>query len=260
VTVAPAPAGRWDEPILAVVLPLASAAVFLFLWQAVVTLAGLPEAILPPPLAVLGQFFASLPELLRQARVTVLDSVVAFAIATAVGVALASCFTFSGTLRDAVYPNLVLLQLIPKIALAPLFVVWLGVGAPSRVIFAVFISFFPIVLSTATGLASTDAYALKLCRALGASPWQIFIRVRVPFALSHFFTGLKIATTLVFIGIVVGEFISSNAGLGHYILLAGAGGATSRIFVGLIALSLSGLAFYGAVVAAERLVQRWWWE
>jgi NitT/TauT family transport system permease protein len=173
---------------------------------------------------------------------------------------LASCFTFSTTLRDAVYPNLVLLQLIPKIALAPLFVVWLGVGAPARVAFAVFLSFFPVALSTATGLAAADGLALEFCRSLGASPWQVFVLVRVPYALSHFFSGLKIATTLVFIGIVVGEFISSNAGLGHYVLLAGASGATTRIFAGLLALSLCGLAFYGVVVAAERAVQRWWWD
>jgi NitT/TauT family transport system permease protein len=243
-----------------VALPLIAAVGLLVLWQAVVTLAALPAVVLPPPLVVLDQFFVALPELARQAWVTVLDALVALAIAIAVGVALASCFSFSTTVRDAVYPNLVLLQLIPKIALAPLFVVWLGVGAPARVAFAVFLSFFPIALSTATGLAAADGHALKLCRSLGASRWQVFAFVRVPFALSHFFSGLKIATTLVFIGIVVGEFISSNAGLGHYVLLAGATGATARIFAGLLALSLCGLALYGVVVAAERLVRRWWWE
>jgi NitT/TauT family transport system permease protein len=251
---------RQRGQVLALLLPLIAAAFFLVLWQAVVVLTRLPQAILPTPLVVFGQFFGSLPELVREASVTVRDVLVAFAIATVVGAALASCVTFSAALRDAVWPNLVLLQLIPKIALAPLFVVWMGVDAPSRVAFAVFIGFFPIALSTATGLANADAHALMLCRALGASAWQVFMRVRVPFALSHFFAGLKIATTLVFIGVVVGEFISSNAGLGHYVLLAGATGATPRIFAGLLALALCGLALYGAVLAVERLVQRWWWE
>jgi NitT/TauT family transport system permease protein len=250
---------RQREQLLAVLLPLGAAVLFLVLWQAVVALAHLPPAILPPPLLVLQRFFDSLPELVHEAWVTVLDASVAFAIATVVGVAIASCITFSRVLREAVWPNLVLLQLIPKVALAPLFVVWLGVEAPSRVAFAVFLGFFPVTLSTATGLGGTDPHALTLCRALGASAWQVFAWVRVPFALSHFFAGLKVATTLVFIGIVVGEFISSNAGLGHYVLLAGASGATPRIFAGLLALALCGLALYGAVAAVERLVQRWWW-
>jgi NitT/TauT family transport system permease protein len=241
-------------------LPLLSAALLLVLWQIVVSVTRLPEVILPPPGMVIRQFIVSFPELLQQARVTVLESVAAFAIAALVGAAIATCMTFSVTARDMVYPNLVLLQLIPKIALAPLFVVWLGVNAPSRIAFAVFISFFPIALSTATGLGSTDSHAIQLCRSLGASSWQTFIRVRVPFALPYLFTGLKIATTLVFIGIVVGEFVSSNAGLGHFILLAGATGETAKIFAGLAALSFCGLAFYGMVVAAERLMQRWWQE
>jgi NitT/TauT family transport system permease protein len=168
--------------------------------------------------------------------------------------------SLSAAVRDAVYPNLVLLQLIPKIALAPVFVVWLGVDAPSRIAFAVFISFFPVALSAATGLGGTDRNAVRLCRSLGASRWQTFIRVRVPFALPHLFVGFKIAMTLVFIGVVVGEFVSSNTGLGHFILLAGAVGETARIFAGLAALSFCGLACYGAVAAGERVLQRWWRE
>jgi NitT/TauT family transport system permease protein len=251
---------RQREQLAALLLPLGAAVLFLVLWQTIVALTRLPAAILPPPLLVLEQFFGALPELLREAQVTVLDAAMAFAIATVVGVAIASCISVSRVLREAAWPNLVLLQLIPKVALAPLFVVWLGVDAPSRVAFAVFLSFFPVALSTATGLGATDPHALALCRALGATTWQVFAWVRVPFALSHFFAGLKVATTLVFIGIVVGEFISSNAGLGHYVLLAGASGATPRIFAGLLALALCGLALYGAVGAVERLVRHWWWE
>ena len=256
----PAPS-RWArERAFAVGLPFMSVALFVIVWQLVVMQARIPEAILPSPLVVLDRFVVSLPELLRQASVTVRDSLVAFVLSTIVGVGLASCFVFSAAVRDALYPNLVALQLIPKIAFAPLFVVWLGVDAPARVVFSIFISFFPIALSTATGLAATDVHALQLCRSLGASPWQTFVRVRMPFALPHFFAGLKVATTLVFIGVVVGEFISSNAGLGHYVILASSSGATAGIFAGLLALSLCGLALYGAVVGAEMALRRWWWE
>lgn len=248
----------WQEQVLAVLLPLAFAVLLLAVWQVVTTVARLPEVVLPPPVTVVRQFFLSLPELLQEARHTVLESLASFAIAAVVGAAMAAGISFSAAAREALYPHLVVLQLIPKVALAPLFVVWLGVSSPSRVAFAVFISFFPFVLSTASGLASTDRHAVQLCRSLGASAWQIFIRVRVPFALPYLFTGLKIAATLVFIGVVVGEFVSSNAGLGHFILLAGATGDTPKIFAGLGALSLCGLAFYGAVAAAERALQRRW--
>jgi NitT/TauT family transport system permease protein len=246
------------ELIIALLLPLLSAVLVIGAWQLVATIAQVPEVILPPPTAIARQFVASLPELLHQARFTGMESLEAFVIATVIGMAIATGVTFSAAARDAVFPNLVLLQLIPKIALAPLFVIWLGVGSPSHLAFGVFVSFFPIALSAATGLASTDAHAVNLCRSLVASPWQIFVNVRVPFALPYLFTGMKIAATLVFMGIVVGEFISANAGLGFFILNAGARSETAKIFAGLAALSLLGLPFYGLIALVERAARHWW--
>ncbi len=246
------------ELLIALLLPVLTAIIVLGAWQVVVMEAQVPAVILPPPTAILRKFALLLPELLHQARFTGLESLEAFVIAVVVGVPIAAGATFSAALRDALFPNLVLFQLVPKIAFAPLFVIWLGVGAPAHLAFGVFVSFFPIALSTATGLASTDANVVNLCRALAASPWQIFFRVRVPFALPYLFTGMKIAATLVFMGIVVGEFISSNAGLGYFILNAGARSETAKVFAGLAALSLLGLAFYGVLVLAEYAAQRWW--
>jgi NitT/TauT family transport system permease protein len=250
--------GASKEVAMAALLPLLSAALVLGLWQFAVTAAQVPEVVLPPPSAIARQFLSSLPELLRQARFTGVEAVEAFVIAAMLGMALAAAASFSAVARDALFPNLVVFQLIPKIAFAPLFVIWLGVDAPARLAVGVFLSFFPIALSTTSGLASTDSNAVRLCQSLGASSWQTFVRVRIPFALPYVFTGLKIASTLVFIGIVVGEFISSNAGLGHFVLSAGARSETPKVFAGLVALALLGLGFYGLIVLAEHITRRWW--
>jgi NitT/TauT family transport system permease protein len=246
------------EAAMAAVLPVLFAVLALAFWQLLVTMTRVPEVVLPPPSSIARQFLASLPELLYQARFTGMEALATFVIATAIGVVIAAGITFSAVAREAVFPNLIVMQLIPKIALAPIFVIWLGVGAPAHVAFGVFVSFFPVALSAATGLANTDAHAVNLCRSMVASPWQIFIHVRIPFALPYLFTGTKIAATLVFMGVVVGEFISADAGLGFFILHAGARSDTPRIFAGLIMLSLLGLAFYGAVAIAERAVQERW--
>jgi NitT/TauT family transport system permease protein len=227
-------------------------------WQLLATMMRIPEVVLPSPLQIARQLLASLPELVDQARFTGMEALAAFLIATAIGLMIAVGITFSALAREAVLPNLVVMQLIPKIALAPIFVIWLGVGAPAHVAFGVFVSFFPIALSAATGLANTDVHAINLCRSMLASPWQIFIHVRMPFALPYLFTGARIAATLVFTGVVVGEFISADAGLGFFILHAGARSDTPKIFAGLLALSLLGLAFYGVIAGLERAVQRWW--
>ena len=161
--------------------------------------------------------------------------------------------TSSAVVFETFYPHVVLLQLIPKIALAPLFTFWLGIGATSRLTYAVFISFFPVTLATMTGLARADANALRLCRAVSASAWQTFVSVRIPYSLPYFLTGVKVAATMSVIGIVIGEFISAKEGLGFYILLAGSRGETANVFAGLLgALHSRAAAVCGMAAEAER--------
>jgi NitT/TauT family transport system permease protein len=150
------------------------------------------------------------------------------------------------------YPNVVLFQLIPKIALAPLFIVWLGIGFQSRLTFSVFISFFPVVIAALAGLDHVDQSLLRLCRALTASSWQVFVSVRLPHALPYVFSGMKIATTFAIIGVIVGEFITSQAGLGYLILFASSQADTSLILAAITVLCFFGLAFYGIVALLER--------
>jgi len=214
--------------------------------------------LLPAPSEVAHELVTLWPVLLKHALPTGLESVAAFCIATVLGIALAFAITYSPLLRDMLYPNLVAFQLIPKIALAPLFVIWLGISSESRLAYSIFISFFPVVIASAAGLASTERDALRLCRALTATSWQTFVQVRFPFALPYIFSGMKIAVTMAFIGVIVGEFISAKAGLGFYILYASSRMETAAIFAAIFVLCAIGLALFGVVAGAERLVRRWY--
>jgi NitT/TauT family transport system permease protein len=239
-----------------VILPLATAAAVLLAWQIVVAGLRIPAVILPPPVEIGHELWRAFPVLLYHAVPTTLDSLMAFFAASALGVGLAIAITYSPFLRHMIYPNLVLFQLIPKVALAPLFVVWLGIGSESRVAFAAFVSFFPVVISAVVGFANIEASALRLCRSLTASEWQCFAMVRFPFALPAIFSGMKIAMTMAVIGVIIGEFISAQSGLGFYILYASSRMETAVIFAALFVLGVIGVALFGAVALAEELVHR----
>ena len=246
------------EAAYAVGLPIALAVVFLVAWQITTEVGAIPQVLLPSPSDIWHGFDGVLPELARHARATGFESLIAFALATALGLVAAILLSSSTLLFEAVYPNLVVFQVIPKIALAPLFVFWLGIAATSRLTYSVFISFFPVALSTMVGLTRTDPNIVRLCQALTAKRWQIFFTVRIPYALPYFFSGVKVAATMSVIGIVVGEFISAKEGLGYYIELAGSRGETAHIFDALIILCGIGLLLYGITLQAERMVRKWW--
>jgi NitT/TauT family transport system permease protein len=246
------------DTMFAVGLPILVAIVFLAVWQMTTQVAAIPQVLLPSPADIAHGFDGIWSELARHARATGLESLIAFALATAFGLVAAILLSSSTLLFEAVYPNLVIFQVIPKIALAPLFVFWLGIDASSRLTYAVFISFFPVALSTMAGLTRTDPNIVRLCQALTAKPWQIFFNVRIPYALPYFFSGVKVAATMSVIGIVVGEFISAKEGLGYYIELAGSRGETAHIFDALIILCAIGLLLYGITLQAERMVRKWW--
>src|SRR5579862_4445963 len=202
-------AGKLPADLLPIVaLPVGTAIATLVLWQVFVRVAGVPAAILPPPTDIVAQIAAHYPLLLKHALPTTLETLLAFAIAVPLGIALAAAMTCSTTVNRAFYPNIIFFQLIPKIALAPMFIVWLGIGSPSRVTFSVFISFFPILIATATGLQAVGRDTVRLCRSVGASDRQVLLKVRLPTALPFLFSGMKVAVTLSIIGIVVGEFIA----------------------------------------------------
>ena len=237
-------------------LPLVTIAAVLGGWEYVVRAYNIPPALLPAPSAIARRLSETLPFLLGHAVPTTLETVAGFALALALGIALAVLVSASRLAREALYPNVVFFQLIPKIALAPLFIVWLGIGSASRLTFAVFIAFFPVVIATLAGLESVDRDLLRLCRSVGATPLRTYLHVRFPAAVPNIFAGAKIAITFAMIGVIVGEFITAQAGLGYMILFAASQADMALIFASITLLCAIGLVLYGLTVLAERLALR----
>jgi NitT/TauT family transport system permease protein len=241
-----------------IALPIGTALVGLIAWELLVRRLSLPVSLLPAPSTVAGRLAETWPILLQQAVPTALESLLGFVIASALGILLAISLTYSRLFSSAVYPSVIFFQLIPKIALAPLFVVWLGIGMEARLAFAVFISFFPVVIATEAGLRATPPDMLRLCRALTASNWQVFATIRLPYAVPYIFSGMKIAVTFAIIGVIVGEFITAQRGLGYLIIFASSQADTALILAAIFVLCLVGLAFFGAVALLEKMAMRWY--
>lgn len=241
-----------------IVLPLGLAFVVLAAWQLYVTIWQVPSVILPSPVSIAKYIVVRYDILLMHAVPTTLESAAGFLLALLLGVALAILITYSDTAREALYPNLIFFQLIPKIALAPLFIIWLGVGSQSRIAFSVFIAFFPVVIATTAGFLSVDRGILRLCRSLTATEWQVFTSVRFPMALPHIFSGMKIAITLAIIGVIIGEFITAQAGLGYLIIFATARADTEVSMAAIVVLCICGLLLYGLVALAEMVANRFY--
>ena len=250
--------GIWSWPYSRKVVLPSLVAVFVFIaWELIVDWAEIPKVILAPPSAVYDKIVRFYPLLLDNAVTTTVESLLAFFVTVALGIFLAAAVTYSQLMYDMFYPNLVFFQLIPKIALAPLFILWFGIHYESRLAFSVFISFFPMLIATAAGLENVDNNMIRLCRSLGASKWQILWSIRFPVSIPFVFGGMKISVTLAIIGIIVGEFISSQSGLGYLILFASGRQDTALIFASITILCIVGLVMYAAVVVAEHVTNYW---
>lgn len=241
-----------------IALPLATALAFLAAWELLVELFDVPEIVLPAPSQIAAVFFDPRFALLAEHAVpTSLQTVLGFLCSALLGFMTAISLSFSALWREAVYPYLIAFQVIPKIALAPLFTVLFGLGFLSQIAFIIFISFFPVVVATTTGLANANRDAIHLCRALNASTAQTVFLVRLPYAVDYLFSGLKIASTMAIIGVVVGEFISSKSGLAYLILKAASRLEMDLVMAAIIAIVIVGLLLYGAVLAGESIVKKW---
>jgi NitT/TauT family transport system permease protein len=208
----------------------------------------------PTPAAVLEVITKNFAIMWPHVASTTSECIIGFIIAAGAGIVIGGLIAYSRLALEAMYPHIVFFQIIPKIALAPLFVVWLGVGSTSRLAFAVFSSFFPTLIATLIGLQATRAPYVRLCQAAMAPKWRLFLLVRFPFALTYIFSGLKIAVTMAIIGVVIGEFITAQIGLGYIIKFAASAMDMSLVFAAATLLCVVGLSLYGLVVLAERLV------
>lgn len=242
--------GRIVYPIIGVLLVLA-------LWQFVCVAWKMPSSVLPTPTDVALAIVKHWRTLLVEGWVTMKATLYGFALALALGIPIAVAVSTSRRINHMFYPLLVALQSVPKVALAPILLVWLGTGIESKLAIAWLVAFFPIVVDTAAGLQSTPRELLELARSLKASRWQVFSMVRFPAALPYVFTGAKVAVTLAVIGAVIGEFIGSSDGLGFLLLSATSQIDTALAFAALFALSILGMIAYLLVVAVERALSGW---
>jgi NitT/TauT family transport system permease protein len=227
------------------------------LWQIAVTALGVKEYILPTPLAAVQALGRPNYQWTANFLATLYAVLGAFVLSAILGIALAVLIVWNDLMMRTVMPVLVLFNTLPKIALAPLFVVWLGYGIVPNIMIGATIAFFPMVVNTAVGLASAEPEILDLVRTLRASRWQILKKIRFPNALPYIFVGLKLNATMSVIGALVGEFVASERGLGSMIITGGVTMETASIFASLILISVLGLGLYGVVVAIERLVAPW---
>ena len=242
---------RWYLPALCVVLGL------LLLWQLAVVALGVKEFILPSPLAAFKAFGRPNYRWGANFLATFWAVIGAFALSAVLGIGLAIVVVWNAFLQRAVMPVLVLFNTLPKIALAPLFVLWLGYGIWPNIVIGTTIAFFPMVVNTAVGLASADPEILDLARSLRASRWQVLRKIRFPNAVPYIFVGLKLNATMSVLGAIVGEFVASERGLGAMIVAGGVTMETPSIFASLFLIAALGLMLYAAVVAVERLVAPW---
>ena len=229
----------------------------LLIWQYGVTWLGVKEYILPTLSAALKTLADPNYRWLQNLLATLYSVLGAFALSAVLGVALAVVIVWNDLLLRTVMPVLIFFNTLPKIALAPLFVIWLGYGIWPNIVIGTTIAFFPMVVNTAVGLASAEPEMLDLVRTLKASRWQVLRKIRFPNAVPYIFVGLKLAATMSVTGALVGEFVASERGLGSLIITGGVTMQTPSIFASLILISALGLVLYGLVVAAERIVAPW---
>lgn len=229
---------------------------FLF-WELAVRILDIPQYLLPGPLAITSRIIKDREMLLPHIWVTTYEVLLGLAASIGIGIPLAVGIVYSRLFERVAYTIIVASQTIPKVALAPIIVIWFGYGLASKVVVAFLIAFFPIVVNTVVGMKSLEREMLYLARSLGASQLQIFLNFRLPKALPTIFGGLKVATTLSVIGAVVGEFIAANKGLGYVQLLANGNLDTVLNFATVALLSLVGVVLFAIVSILEQLIVRW---
>jgi NitT/TauT family transport system permease protein len=239
-------------------LKVVAVTVALFLlWKLVTVVFDVQEFLLPPPEVVLQALWDDAGSLLTNGLVTAQEVLVGFAIAAVLGLVAAILMTASDVVARIFYPALVVSQAIPKVAIAPLLVVWLGFGQPTIITIVVIIAFFPIAVSSAGGLREVPADLLMLGHSMGLRGARLFRKIMVPYAMGSIFSGLKVGMTLALIGAIVGEFVTGQSGLGYYIQAKSSAFNVAESFGGIIAIVLVGLALFKVVELAERLVMPW---
>lgn len=226
-------------------------------WEAATVVWSIPKWLLPAPSDVALAAWKWKAALLKDVQVTVGETVLGFVVAAATAIPLAAVLVSSRTLWRAVYPIFAGLQSIPKNAIAPILIVWLGTGLAPKVAISFLIAFFPILVNAATGMSQVDADVSDMVKSLRANRAQVFWYLRLPNGLPYIFAAAKVAITLALVGAVIGEFVAADSGLGHLILISASQLDTDVSFVAIALLAIIGMLLFSAISALERLCTPW---
>jgi NitT/TauT family transport system permease protein len=241
------PAARWT---LAIVAHLG----LVLVWYLFVELGEVPKFVMPSPQATFAALLDSNYQWWTNVGVTATEIFGGYFLALVVGVLLALVFTWSRSLEAVFLPLLITLNMIPKVALGPLIIVWFKYGVFPNTMMAFSIAVFPILLTTARGLREIEPDLLDLVRSLRGSRWQVFTKIQLPGALPYIFSGMKVASILAVAGAIVGEFLGSDRGLGYLMLQVQVTLDTPAMFMAVILITLLGMLLYGMVLLLERLM------
>jgi NitT/TauT family transport system permease protein len=239
--------GRLKVPLLFGLLILAA-------WQGLVMVAGIPEYLLPSPVAIVADVDRTL---VVQLGVTFLEAAIGFLIASALAFICAVLFVRFHTLEEGLFPIAIAIKTTPIVAIAPLLVIWLGTGWWSKIVAAILICFFPVLVNTVKGLKAADAEYRELFQTLGASGAQEFRKLRIPYCLPYLFSALKISSSLAIVGAIVGEFVGATQGLGYLIIVSSAHLETATLFAAIAAAALAGITMFYIIGAIEHRVVFW---
>ena len=233
--------------------------VILSVWHGLVTWMEVPSYIVPKPYEVASAFYHGVfkGNYLYHAGVTLSEALSGFFIASSLGLVLGTLIAQSRLVEKTLYPYLITIQTTPKIAVAPLLIIWFGFGMTSKVVIASTVAFFPVLVNVIAGLRSIDREKIELMRSLNASKWQMFRMARLPSALPIIFAGLNVAIVFSILGAIVGEFVGSKAGLGNVILQANVNMDTSSIFAVLVCLAIIGISMHGLMGFLQRRLVFW---
>jgi NitT/TauT family transport system permease protein len=244
---------RWRRPARVLLEVVVSLVVLTVAAEIILRILDVKTFLVPKPTTVAESFADNWDVLWTNSLVTLKEVVLGFAVAAAGGFLLAVLIVYVPLLSRVLYPLIVASQTIPKIAIAPLLVVWFGFGLAPKIIVVFLIAFFPVVIASTVGLRAVDENMLHLVRSMGAGPLQAFYKVRLVNAVPSIFSGLKIAVTLSVVGAIVGEFVGADAGLGYLLLIANGQLDTPLMFAAVVVLSVMGVVLFGLVSAVERI-------
>jgi NitT/TauT family transport system permease protein len=226
-------------------------------WWAAVAILKVPSFLLPPPQDVLPRIWEGRQSLFNHSMITIQEIILGFGLSVVTAIPLGLLIALSPIAKRMLYPLLVFIQLVPKIAIAPLFVVWMGFGLTSKVMLTLLLTFFPLLLASIAGFQILDQRLLYLTRSMGATTWQTFRYLRFPAALPVIFGGLKTSATIAATAAIVAEFVGSNNGLGYILLQGTANLDTTLVFAVLFLLTIIGLALNTIVEVVEYFMTPW---